>query len=662
MASQSERVQSLRREVEDARREVEAAEEEAEADKAPGSLPGKSTETLAREAYDAIIARRGGAQAVEAGAAATESASKKRPSAHIVRLRMEREEIWASCPPGKAERLREIAREIECTYERQDPIFGCMPYEQALKAAAPIKEEFDTILDTIQQKLIELGVTAIHKTCLKGAERGKKKVAVDYGGDGSMLTDMVRGTFEIDGDVVDLYNVLHELLAMPELSASVVGLESIKDRYARPMKGGYRDVSLLIRVCGMLCELQLNLKEILSIKESELGHGTYEKTRLVTDNLLYHAMRGELSGVTDSLQAGANPNVSDGRHSITALSFGAITGDEAIVAELLHFGADPSAVDRFGLLPVHRAARGGFENVVRKLLQVMAQKAPAKENLGTSAAAHFAELLGLVVDKGWSDIARGLCRWWAQSDFPRSTSTRADIPRHGGAQILLRWIDLRWTRTLERSSEMLHKELWCDADAGTLLHAAATLPDLLELVLRMGVDVHSGIADGLPEGCKVSYEPIAGDAAANSGDMCEEVDDKDRAEQVRAIEVAHAHGHKHAVDLLARHGAVRRQIAVNVDGVDAVLLLDQDPTKIPPSLRAATRLSLSNHAHAQLPVGLVGLQGLQQLTIHKCPSLKSLPAEVGQLKGLQQLRIAGCPSLVSLPPEVQGFRRGLASS
>ena len=58
----------------------------------------------------------------------------------------------------------------------QDPIFGCMPFEQALKAAAPIKKEFDTILAKIQQKLIDLGVTAVHTTNLKGAERGKKKV------------------------------------------------------------------------------------------------------------------------------------------------------------------------------------------------------------------------------------------------------------------------------------------------------------------------------------------------------------------------------------------------------------------------------------------------------------------------------------------------------
>ena len=59
------------------------------------------------------------------------------------------------------------------------------------------------------------------------------KVDVDYGGDGSMLTDMVRGTFEIDGDIVDLYNILHEMIAMPELSASIAGLEGIKDRYSR---------------------------------------------------------------------------------------------------------------------------------------------------------------------------------------------------------------------------------------------------------------------------------------------------------------------------------------------------------------------------------------------------------------------------------------------
>ena len=136
------------------------------------------------------------------------------------------------------------------------------------------------------------------------------------------------------------------------------------------------------------------------------------------------------------------------------------------------------------------------------------------------------------------------------------------------------------------------------------------------------------------------------------------MDDKDRAEQVRAIEVAHAHGYKHAVDLLARHGAVRRQVAVDVDGVDAIIVLDQDPRTIPRSLRAATRLSLSNHVHPQLPVGLVQLQCLQRLTLNSCPRLKSLPAEIGQLQGFQQLTIEICVDLESLPEEM-GQLQGL---
>ena len=43
---------------------------------------------------------------------------------------------------------------------------------------------------------------------------------------------------------------------------------------------------------------------------------------------------------------------------------------------------------------------------------------------------------------------------------------------------------------------MLREELWCHADAGMLLHAAADLPDLLQLVLKMGVDVNGGISGG----------------------------------------------------------------------------------------------------------------------------------------------------------------------
>ena len=57
-----------------------------------------------------------------------------------------------------------------------------MPYEQMLKAAAPVKVKFDELLDTILVKLKSRGVSSSKKTGLKSVERGTKKVQVDYAG------------------------------------------------------------------------------------------------------------------------------------------------------------------------------------------------------------------------------------------------------------------------------------------------------------------------------------------------------------------------------------------------------------------------------------------------------------------------------------------------
>ena len=53
---------------------------------------------------------------------------------------------------------------------------------------------------------------------------------MDYAGDCSKLTDMVRGTLVIQGSIHDLYKVLEELITMPELTSSTAALEQIKDR------------------------------------------------------------------------------------------------------------------------------------------------------------------------------------------------------------------------------------------------------------------------------------------------------------------------------------------------------------------------------------------------------------------------------------------------
>jgi hypothetical protein len=391
--------------------------------------------------YSDTVEAKGGSQALKECFFITAQARDKMASQKY-RLLKDRKDIWDTMEKDTTQRLKEIAEELETVYDRQDPIFGCMPYEQMMKPANVVKIEFDKILDTIKQRLENHGVQSVMKTGLKGIERGLKKVTVDYAGDCSMLSDMVRGTIIIDGTIKDLYTVLSELLAMPELKSSTVALEKIKDRYQVPMDGGYRDISLILRVFGMVCELQLNLKEVVDIKESPAGHGMYEKTRLLNDDLLYAAMRGETDRVQRCLKDGADANVSDGRFGIGALSFGAVTGDMTMVTELLTKGADPCIIDNLGILPAHRSAQFGFEDVTGKIVEAMLKKPPAKHNCSTKAANRFSEFLGVVVDNGWRAMAKDLYDWWSTADAMKP------VP------VLERWLELGWKTTIVRASDV----------------------------------------------------------------------------------------------------------------------------------------------------------------------------------------------------------------
>ena len=50
-----------------------------------------------------------------------------------------------------------------------------------------------------------------------------------------------------------------------ELNGCRVSVTLFHDRYQHPFKGGYKDLCL-IRVNGFVCELQLNIDEMLKIR------------------------------------------------------------------------------------------------------------------------------------------------------------------------------------------------------------------------------------------------------------------------------------------------------------------------------------------------------------------------------------------------------------
>ena len=76
-------------------------------------------------------------------------------------------------------------------------------------------------------------------------------------------------------DVLEnMYDTLEYLVYAGELNGCRVSVTHFDDRYQRPMQGGYKDLLCLIRVNGFVCELQLNIDEMLKVKEGS-GHALY---------------------------------------------------------------------------------------------------------------------------------------------------------------------------------------------------------------------------------------------------------------------------------------------------------------------------------------------------------------------------------------------------
>ena len=54
------------------------------------------------------------------------------------------------------------------------------------------------------------------------------------------------------------------------------------DRWQEPLSGGYSDCQLLVNIMGHLCELQVNVREMIKAKEGG-GHVAYDVYRFVND-------------------------------------------------------------------------------------------------------------------------------------------------------------------------------------------------------------------------------------------------------------------------------------------------------------------------------------------------------------------------------------------
>ena len=125
---------------------------------------------------------------------------------------------------------------------------------------------------TTQELARELGGEALIPPTLKTRERSLEKIATDYDGDASRITDLARSSiiFETEAEVLKALSVLQQR----------TDVLRFKNRFASPIDG-YRDVLLnVLTPNGHIVEIQLHLRSILEAKY-ESGDGIYSTIRTI---------------------------------------------------------------------------------------------------------------------------------------------------------------------------------------------------------------------------------------------------------------------------------------------------------------------------------------------------------------------------------------------
>lgn len=223
--------------------------------------------------------------------------------------------------------------------------------------------------------------TTGHCDCvpLKGRPRARSKVLQKYGMNASHLTDVMRCSIVYPG-IDELYAALvHIIRRECEDARHDMLIMEVNDRFQHP-KDGYRDISMLIEVDGVLGELQLHIQQIKEAKHGK-GHDAYKQQRSINESLFEACVRGNVADIVKLAEGYhcCSAMIQD-KNGRTALHYGCQVGSIRAVRKLLKYRADPWAADSQGLLPVEVALRmgcGGLRRKRRAAPQCKLCKAPA---------------------------------------------------------------------------------------------------------------------------------------------------------------------------------------------------------------------------------------------------------------------------------------------
>lgn len=247
---------------------------------------------------------------------------------------------------------------------QHDVILRHLGFEGLMEVGQSIQPKFHALVTRMAERFHAVAVIPSRK----GHLRSKIKLDVRLGGDVSQLNDIVRATlvFKMHEDVLgDMYNALEGIIEMPELEAAGARVALFLDQYQKPLKDGYGDLLCLISVSGFVCELRLDIDEMLRIRTK--GCEAWK----VKDELMTSAMKSDCDSLKAFLDASAGLSANCDVYGLTPLHYAAYNGNLDMVNALLSHDADVFDQDKTGRLPLHRAALLGHVDVVETLLTTM---------------------------------------------------------------------------------------------------------------------------------------------------------------------------------------------------------------------------------------------------------------------------------------------------
>eukprot|EP00397_Hematodinium_sp_SG-2012_P003750 GEMP01003758.1.p1 GENE.GEMP01003758.1~~GEMP01003758.1.p1 ORF type:complete len:711 (+),score=168.08 GEMP01003758.1:1231-3363(+) len=229
---------------------------------------------------------------------------------------------------------------------------------------------------------------------VKDRSRSRVKCLTKYGNDTSMLTDLMRASIIYD----DMEHVFRAVVAMVRQDITQQREDflilQVEDRIQVPAgKSEYRDIKMLVRVDGLVGELQLHMRPLFERKSA--GHKLYNNERQIQETIFEAVVNNHHYANTLIQQYPAHCSVVKDKNWRRALHYAALSDAQSLTRALISANANPWVEDKDDAIPLDLSLPRGHMQESHILLSAMANNTDlrGKHNTLLHAAKSWVDLM-----------------------------------------------------------------------------------------------------------------------------------------------------------------------------------------------------------------------------------------------------------------------------